>query len=130
MSNAPNSLRTPLSRIRHLGSARSGTGHLWAMRVTAVALALLLIAVTILMLTLVGQDYNAVRATMARPLPAILMLAFTLTAAYHMMIGMRTIIEDYVPNDHQREWALIGNALFCGAVALASVYAVLKISFV
>jgi succinate dehydrogenase / fumarate reductase membrane anchor subunit len=32
------STRTPLGRARGLGSAKSGTGHWWAQRVTALAL--------------------------------------------------------------------------------------------
>ena len=34
-------LRTPLARARGLGSGKTGTGHFWVQRVTAVALALL-----------------------------------------------------------------------------------------
>ena len=38
-------LRTPLKRARALGSGRSGTGHWWWQRVTAVALVVLTAAI-------------------------------------------------------------------------------------
>ena len=71
MSNDLGSLRTPMSRVRHLGSARSGTQHLMRMRATSLALVPLTIAFVWLILSLVGKDYNTVRATLGAPLPAI-----------------------------------------------------------
>jgi succinate dehydrogenase / fumarate reductase membrane anchor subunit len=129
MADPVDSLRTPLSRVRYFGSARSGTGHLWAMRVTSAAMFVLTIFFVWLLLNLVGSDYATVRATLGRPIPALVMLAFVGVGAYHMMIGMRVVIEDYVSNAHTREWALIANMLFSAFVGLAGVYAILRISF-
>jgi succinate dehydrogenase / fumarate reductase, membrane anchor subunit len=123
------SMRTERSRVNYLGSARSGTRHLWAMRVTSVALLVLGIAFVIIMLSLVGKDYNAVRIELSEPFPAILLLLFILTGIYHMMIGMQVIIEDYVHSAHLREWAQIANICFSALVGLSCVYAVLKINF-
>jgi succinate dehydrogenase / fumarate reductase membrane anchor subunit len=129
MADDNRTLRTPLGSVRYLGSARSGTAHMWAVRVTATVLFFLVIGFVWTLLSLVGSDYATVRATLGRPVPALIMLGFTTVAAYHMMIGMRVIIEDYVPNPSQREWALIANMAFSTFVGLACVYAILKISF-
>ena len=75
------------------------------------------------------KDYNGVRAELGHPLPAILMLLFVLVGIYHMQFGMRSIILDYL-HGHAREWALIANIFFAAALALACVYAVLRIGFV
>jgi len=56
-------------------------------------------------------------------------ILFALVAAFHMHIGMRSVILDYL-NGHAREWALIANICFASAVALACVYAVLRIGFI
>ena len=130
MTNNPSSMQTPMSRVRHLGSAKSGTAHAWHMRVTSIALVPLTLAFVWLVVTLVGKDYNTVRMSLGRPLPAILMLLFLLTCIHHMKLGMQTIIEDYVHGEHSKTWSLLANTFFCYAVGLACVYAVLRISFV
>jgi succinate dehydrogenase / fumarate reductase membrane anchor subunit len=129
MSNKPTSLRTPLGRVRHLGSARSGTKHAWHMRVTAIALLPLTIAFVWIVLSLVGKDHAAVVATLGSPLPAILMLLFLLTGIYHMMLGMQVIIEDYVHGEHTKTWCLMLNMFFSAVISLACIYSVLRLSF-
>lgn len=119
-----------MAKVRHLGSAKSGTAHAWRMRATSIALVPLTIAFVWLILTLVGKDYNTVRMTLGSPFPAILMLLFLLAGIHHMKLGMQTIIEDYIHGEHCKQWSLLGNAFFCYAIGLACVYAVLRISFV
>ncbi len=53
------------------------------------------------------------RAELAQPMPAIALLLFVIVGVYHMQIGMRSVILDYL-RGHAREWALIANALFRG----------------
>ena len=129
MLESEKSLRSPLARARYLGSARRGSQDAWRTQVTAAALVVLAIAFVLMLLTLLGKDYNGVRAELSHPFPAILTLLFTLVATYHMHLGMRSIILDYV-GGRAREWALVANICFAGAVALACVYAVLRIGFV
>ena len=130
MANDSNSMRTPLSKVRFLGSARSGTHHAWHMRATSAALVPLTVGFVWLLLMLVGKDYNTVRATLGSPCPAIIMLLFLLAGIYHMKLGMQTIIEDYVHGEHAKTWSLFGNSSFSYAVGLACIYAILRISFV
>ena len=99
------------------------------MRLTSAALIPLTIGFVWLVLSLLSKDYNGARAELSRPLPAIVIMLFVLTGIYHMQIGMRSIIVDYVQG-HSREWSLMANVFFCGALALACVYAVLRIGFV
>ena len=130
MASNSNDLRTPLAKVRHLGSAKSGTHHAWQMRATSAALVPLTIGFVWLLLTLVGKDYNTVRATLGSPCPAIIMLLFLLAGIYHMKLGMQTIIEDYVHGEHSKTWSLLANSFFSYAVGLACIYAILRISFV
>jgi succinate dehydrogenase / fumarate reductase, membrane anchor subunit len=130
MTSRSPSLRTDLSRVRHFGSARSGTSHMWYMRATTVALLPLTIAFVWLLLTLVGQDYNGVRAILGSPFASILMLVFVLVGLYHMQLGMQTIVEDYVHDDGIKAYCLIANLFFAFCTGVACIYAVLKLSFV
>ena len=128
MSQFPANLRTPLGRVRFLGSARSGAADSWLMRLTSLALFPLTIAFVWIILELVNRDYNGVRAELSHPLPAILLLAFVVAGIAHMELGMRSIIVDYVGGP-ARAWALLANTCFSSLLALACIYATLRLAF-
>jgi len=117
-----------MSRVRFLGSAKSGTADAYYMRITSVALVPLSIAFVTIVLSLLGKDYAAVHAELGHPLPAILMLLFILFGLFHMKLGMESIVDDYVHAAQLRKWALIGNLCFSVCIGLACIYAVLKLS--
>ena len=123
------SMRTPLGRVRGLGSAKSGTGHFWLQRVTAVSNLILTVIFVFVVIALAGRPYPAAIAVLSHPLVAILMLLFILSACIHMRIGMQVIIEDYVHEEGPKVLAVMANTFFAIAVGAASVYAVLKLSF-
>ncbi len=129
MSEQKATLRTPLARVRHLGSARTGTEHFWRQRVTSVALLPLAIAFMVIVISLLGRNHAAAKEVLGAPLVAVVMLLFIATTAYHMRLGMQVIIEDYVHDDVWKLVALIANTFFCYAVGLACAYAILKLSF-
>jgi succinate dehydrogenase / fumarate reductase, membrane anchor subunit len=128
MADHPSDLRTSLGRVRFLGSARTGTSDAWIVHVTSVALAPLSIGFVWLVLDLLSKDYNGVRAELASPIPAILLLAFIIAGIVHMELGMRSIILDYI-GGQARAWALAANTCFAALLALACVYATLRIAF-
>jgi succinate dehydrogenase / fumarate reductase, membrane anchor subunit len=129
MAKGSASVGTARNRVRFLGSARSGTADAWAIRVTSVMLVPLSIAFVSVVLSLLGKDHAAVRAELGHPIPAILMLFFILATAFHMKLGMQSIIDDYVHDMHLKEWSLIANLVFSISIGLACVYAMLKLSF-
>ena len=122
-------MRTPMRRVRGLGAARSGTGHFWYQRVTSVAGIPLTFGLLLIITTLLGRGHAAVVQILGSPIVAIVMLLFIINTAYHMWIGMQEIILDYV---HEEKWkllSLMANTFFVFAVSLASIYAILKLSF-
>lgn len=126
--SSKNSMRTPLGRVRNLGSAQAGTSDFWRQRVTAIATALLTIPVIIIMLSLVGRNHAATAQILGSPLVAIVFALFIIAGAWHMKIGMQVIIEDYVHDEKLKLVAIIANVFFSSAVAFASLYAILKLS--
>jgi len=88
--------RTPLKVVRGLGSAREGTGHWWAQRVTALALAPLSLWFLWFVATLPCSDALVVGTALGHPLNALLMLAFVFSLFYHAYLGLQVVIEDYV----------------------------------
>ena len=123
------SLRTPLARVRGLGSAKSGTGHFWLQRVTAVANLILTVIFTGIIVALVGKPYPAAIALLSHPLVAILMLLFIVSGCIHMRIGMQVVIEDYIHGEGLKIAAVMANTFFAIAVGASCVFAVLKLSF-
>jgi succinate dehydrogenase / fumarate reductase membrane anchor subunit len=121
--------RTPLSRVRNLGSAHSGTMHFWRQRLTSVALIPLSIAFICIVMSLLSSNHAGALQILKSPLIAITMLLFIGTTVYHMWLGMQVIIEDYVHDELPKILLLMGNTFFCVTVALACVYAILQISF-
>src|SRR5665647_3020635 len=120
-------MRTPLSRVRGLGSAKTGTRDFWIQRLTAAAnvpLALFLIA---LLVALTGAEYATVRSYLGNPLVAIPMLLLILSETWHMRIGMQVIFEDYIHDEGPKVVSLALNNFLSAVVAIVGIYAVLKI---
>ena len=122
-------IRTPLARARGLGSAKEGATHFWRQRVTGVANIVLAGLLTWVFVKLAGADYAAVKATLRNPLVSLLLLLFVVSGVIHMRLGMQTVIEDYVHSEGRKVVCLMLNTFFSVFVALASVWAVLKLSF-
>jgi succinate dehydrogenase / fumarate reductase, membrane anchor subunit len=122
--------RTPIGRARGLGSAKSGTGHFWWQRVTALLLALLVPWLLGTLVSFVGADLVSVQIALAKPFNAIGLSVFALALFWHAKLGMQVVIEDYV---HARalEVALQLLVTFaCVLGALASLYAIARIAFI
>ena len=122
-------MRTPLKDVRRLGSAKEGADHFWLQRVTGAANALLAVFAIGLAISLAGADHAAVTAAIARPLVALPLLLFLVSAAIHMRIGMQVIIEDYVHGEGTKIVLLMLNTFFAIAVAAAGALSILKLSF-
>ena len=122
-------LRTPLARVRGLGSARSGTEHFWRQRLTAVANIPLTIAFVLIVVSLLGRNHAAAQQILGSPLVAIVILLFIGSVTYHMRIGMQVVIEDYVHGEIARLSLLMLNTFFTVVVGLAADYAIFKLSF-
>ena len=122
-------MRTPLGRVAGLGSARSGTGHFWWQRLTAVANVPLTIAFVVILVSLFGRNQAFAQQTLGTPLVAIIMLLFIASITYHMRLGMQVVIEDYVHGEIIRPLLIMANTFFTTAVGLAAGYGILKTSF-
>ncbi len=121
-------MRTPLGRVRGLGSARSGTHEFFLQRLTALGNLILMIAFLAIVISLAGESYNTVHTTLANPLVAVVILLMLLSVTVHMRIGMQVVIEDYVHDEGLKVLAIVGNTFFTVVIGLAGAFAVLKIS--
>jgi len=123
-----NSMRTPLARVRNLGSSHSGTSDFWRQRLTGVATVLLIVPAIVVVMMLLGRNQAGAAQILGSAPIAIIMLLFVIASAWHMKIGMQVVIEDYVHAEKLKLVAIMANNFFSIAVALASIYAILKLS--
>jgi succinate dehydrogenase / fumarate reductase membrane anchor subunit len=122
-------MRTPLGKVRGLGSAKDGTGHFWSIRLSAVALIPLSLFAVGWLLSLRGAGYEAVRGSLAQPLVALPIGLFILVGLHHMRLGMQIIIEDYIHAEGGKLSLLVLNTFFTVAIGAAVVFSILKIAF-
>lgn len=123
------SLRSPLGRVLGLGSAKDGTEHFISQRISAIGLAILGSWFVIAMLRLDSFAYLEVIRFIAKPLNAILLSLLCLTLAYHSLLGVQVVIEDYVHAAGAKLTLLIGSRFLHIFIAVATIYSVLRIGF-
>ena len=122
------SMRTPLARVRGLGSAKEGVAHWWAQRVTAVALVPLSLWFVAWVVRLAGANHALVLEWLSSPLSASLMILVIIVTFHHAQLGLQVVIEDYVHHEGLKVASILlvkGLALL---LATSAIVAVLKIA--
>ncbi|HKU95116.1 MAG TPA: succinate dehydrogenase, hydrophobic membrane anchor protein [Vineibacter sp.] len=122
-------LRSPLARVRGLGSAQDGTHHWWLQRVTAIALVPLVVWFVISMLRVAPEGQAAVRAWIASPITMTMLILFIAVGLWHAALGMQVVIEDYV---HGKGWRIgldLAVKFIAAALIVAGIVAIFKIAF-
>ena len=89
-------MRSPLSRARGLGSAKTGTDHWWAQRLTALALIPLVIWFIVSMIIVTGADHAAAVGFISSPINAVLLILLIVATFHHGQLGLQVVIEDYI----------------------------------
>ena len=122
-------LRTPLARVKGLGAAGHGAEHWWLHRMTAVSNIPLIVAFVIIVAALAFRPWGEAVRIVSRPLVALLLILCVISVTNHMRLGMQIIIEDYVHDKGLKIAAVIANNFYAVAIAVACLWAILKISF-
>ena len=123
------SIRTPRARVRGIGIAHHGAGHWWQQRVTATANAVLMLAFVVIVASMAGRGYVEATQLIAKPFVSIILILALLSVTIHMRIGMQVVIEDYVHGQGTKIAAVFANNIYAVLVAVACLYAVLRIGF-
>jgi succinate dehydrogenase / fumarate reductase membrane anchor subunit len=120
--------RTPIAKVRGLGAARTGLHHWKMQRLTAIANLLLVLWFMFSAMALAGSGYVQVRAWLASPVSASLMVLLIISTFYHARLGLQVVVEDYVHHEGLRIGSLAALALIAFGLAVACIVAVLKIA--
>jgi len=123
-----NDLRTPLARVKGLGSARDGTSHFWHQRLTA----LLLVPLTLWIgfcIAALPVEYEALVSWVRQPLVTVALVLLVIAVFYHAQLGLQVVIEDYISSHARRTVVLLLSNLLCLFFGTVGVVSVLKIAF-
>jgi succinate dehydrogenase / fumarate reductase membrane anchor subunit len=123
------SLRSPLSQALGLGSAKDGTGHWWAQRVTSIALIPLTLWFLFSLLTLPSLDYDTVRTWLSVPFTGFLAVLLVAVTSYHSYLGTIVIVEDYVHASGMKILSLMLLRFFYVLAGGAGIFAILRLVF-
>jgi succinate dehydrogenase / fumarate reductase membrane anchor subunit len=122
-------LRSPLSRALGLGSAKDGTGHWWAQRVTAIALIPLTLWFLFSLLTLPSLDYDTVRTWLSVPFTGFLAVLLVAVTGYHSYLGTTVVVEDYVSSSGMKILSLMLLRFLYVLAGGAGIFAILRLVF-
>jgi succinate dehydrogenase / fumarate reductase membrane anchor subunit len=120
--------RTPLGRVRGLGSAKHGVGGFIAQRVSAAALVLLTLWGVYAALSLAKANYATAVLWLHAPLNAILMALLIGVGVFHMRIGMAEVILDYIERPTTKALLLTLNVFAAWLAGVIGVFSVLKVA--
>ena len=121
-------MRTPLGRVRYLGSAHGGTQDFWRQRLTGAAGLVLALLAAGTIAAAAGRPYPEAAHIVGSPFSAAVFVLLFLVTAVHMRIGMQVIVEDYITAPGLKVVILAANTFFSYAVAAVAIMAVLKLA--
>ncbi len=122
------SLRSPLSRVLGSGSAKEGTDHWWTQRVTAIGLSILGLWFLVSIGRLDGYGHSDLIAWVGHPFNAVMLLLAAVALAWHSVIGVQVIIEDYVHGPLLKVASIILNKFAHLLLVTAAMLAVLNVA--
>ena len=129
MPEGRSSYRTSLGRARGLGSAKHGVGAFIAERVTGIALVPLVVwGIWSAIVVARGGYYGAI-TWLNSPVNAVLLVLTLAVGFWHMQIGMRVVIEDYIDRPLTKGALLLLNLFLCVLLGALAIFAVLKVAF-
>ena len=122
-------MRTPIGRVRGLGSSKQGALNWYHERLSAVATLLLFVWFIVSLIRLPSLDRTTVTEWLSSPLAAVPMVRLVYTTFWHAKDGLRVVVEDYVLDEGGKFfWLALLNFLFILGGGLA-IFAVLAIAF-
>lgn len=119
-------LRSPLSKAKGLGSAKSGLHHWWLQKITAISL-IPLVTWFVYSVVLTAKDGGNILPLISSPVNAIALILLIGIALFHGTLGVQVIIEDYITGKLTKLFLLlfckIGSGFIGAAAILAIIYA-------
>ena len=121
-------VRDPLAAARGLGSAKSGFGHWWAQRLSALVLALFTPFVVYCLAKYGLGDYALLKAQFANPLWSAASVLYVLALFWHARLGLQVVVEDYIHAPGLETGLQIAIKIVYSFAAVAAVIAIVRLA--
>jgi succinate dehydrogenase / fumarate reductase membrane anchor subunit len=122
-------MRSPLARVRGLGSSKEGKHHWWMQRLTALALIPLCLWFIIDLDCIADASHNEVVAWIATPVTTGMLILFVIALLYHAQLGVQVVVEDYVHIEWLKVAVLIALRLITAVLLVVGLLAILHVAF-
>ncbi|MDD9876646.1 MAG: succinate dehydrogenase, hydrophobic membrane anchor protein [Magnetovibrio sp.] len=122
-------MRSPLSRVRGLGSSNDGIHHWWVQRLTGIALVPLVLWFVFYGVALASADLATVKAWVGSHYNPALLILLIVCLFHHGQLGLQVVIEDYVHTESTKVALLILVKLSAVLLGACSAFAVLRLTF-
>jgi len=122
-------MRSPLGRVRGLGSTKSGTQHWMIERITAIALVPLSLWFVYSVVALNGANHGEFTAWLGKHGNSALMISFVIALFYHTKLGLEVVVEDYIHAETLKVITLLFIKFAAFLSGLSCILAVLRIAF-
>jgi succinate dehydrogenase / fumarate reductase membrane anchor subunit len=122
-------METPISRVRGLGSAKSGAHHWWLERLTSISTLALFVWFLASIFRLPTLDHEAVVTWLSSPMAAVPMLLLIVSTFWHLKLGLQVVVEDYVHEGGLKLFSITLINFFAIALGALAFFSVLKIAF-
>jgi len=122
-------MKTPLAKVRGLGSGKTGTETWVSHRVQAIANIPLVIFFVVSFVGNAGKGHAEWVAWIKQPIVSVLLVLFIANFTLHMRSGLQEVVEDYVRDHGTKFFATIAIKFACALIAGLSIFSVLRIAF-
>jgi succinate dehydrogenase / fumarate reductase membrane anchor subunit len=123
------SMRTPLAQVRGHGSAKSGSHHWWAQRLSAIALIPLVLWLVASLAVVATADYATAVDWLRSPWNSALLILLIGAMFYHAQLGMQVVFEDYISTYWLQVASIILVRFLAMLLSVVSIIAVLRVSW-
>ncbi len=121
-------LRSPLSKVKGLGTSNEASQHFWLERITALALIPLVIWFCLSIALLPTVSYEVLVNWLHSPFNTTMMILIVIVGFQHAQLGMQVIIEDYIASYTFRISAILVVKFISYFLMALGVYSILKIA--
>jgi len=122
-------MRSPLARIRGLGSSNHGIQHWWLLRITGVALVPLTLWFVFFAVQLASADLATVKAWVGAHYNPALLILLIVCMFYHGQAGLQEVIEDYIHTESTKVASIVIVKFAAALLGACSAFAVLRLTF-